>query len=93
MDQIDRILSAAPFSLDAAARDWVRTTLAGMDRATKIRRLSLLPLRRATDTLRGQRLCHDGHDAAGNGRLPDGPRRIPGEKPGRPVLRLARRAF
>ncbi len=39
MDQIDRILSVAPFNLDAPARTWVRATLAGMDRATKIRQL------------------------------------------------------
>lgn len=39
MDQIDRILSAAPFNLAPAARDWVRTTLAGMDRAAKVRQL------------------------------------------------------
>lgn len=39
MDQIDRILSAAPFNLDAAALDWVRATLAGMDQATKVRQL------------------------------------------------------
>lgn len=39
MDQIDRILSANPFNLDAAARDWVRTTLADMDRAEKVRQL------------------------------------------------------
>lgn len=39
MDQIDRILSAAPFNLDAAARDWVRATLGGMDRAAKVRQL------------------------------------------------------
>lgn len=39
MDQIDRILSAAPFNLDTTARDWVRTTLSGMDRATKVRQL------------------------------------------------------
>ncbi len=39
MDQIDRILSAVPFTLDAAARGWVRTTLAGMDRAAKVRQL------------------------------------------------------
>lgn len=39
MDQIDRILSAAPFHLDAGGRAWVRTTLAGMDRATKVRQL------------------------------------------------------
>lgn len=39
MDQIDRILSAPPFGLDPAARDWVRATLAGMDRAAKVRQL------------------------------------------------------
>ncbi len=39
MDQIDRILSAAPFNLDASGRDWVRTTLSGMDRAKKVRQL------------------------------------------------------
>lgn len=39
MDQIDRILSAAPFHLDAGGRAWVRATLAGMDRATKVRQL------------------------------------------------------
>ena len=39
MHQIDRILSAAPFHLDAAARDWVRATLSGMDRAGKVRQL------------------------------------------------------
>lgn len=39
MDQIDRILSAAPFNLDPAARDWVRTTLSGMTRAAKVRQL------------------------------------------------------
>ena len=39
MDQIDRILSAPPFNLDAAGRDWVRSTLGGMDRAAKIRQL------------------------------------------------------
>jgi beta-N-acetylhexosaminidase len=39
MDQIDRILSAAPFNLDGAARDWVGRTLAGMDRAIKVRQL------------------------------------------------------
>ena len=39
MTQIDQILSAAPFALDAPARDWVRTTLAGMDRAAKVRQL------------------------------------------------------
>jgi len=36
MDQIDSILSARPFSLDAASRSWVRSTLAGMDRDAKI---------------------------------------------------------
>lgn len=39
MDQIDHILSAAPFSLDASTRSWVRTTLTGMDRASKVRQL------------------------------------------------------
>lgn len=39
MDQIDRILSAAPFGLDTQARHWVRTTLSGMDRAAKVRQL------------------------------------------------------
>lgn len=39
MDQIDHILSAAPFNLDAAARDWVRTTLEGMDRTAKVKQL------------------------------------------------------
>lgn len=39
MDQIDRILSPAPFNLDAAALDWVRSTLAGMNQATKVRQL------------------------------------------------------
>lgn len=39
MDQIDRILSAAPFNLDLAGRAWVRATLAGMDRAGKVRQL------------------------------------------------------
>lgn len=39
MDQIDRILCAAPFHLDAAGRDWVRMTLAGLDRAAKVRQL------------------------------------------------------
>ncbi|WP_245875417.1 glycoside hydrolase family 3 protein [Tabrizicola aquatica] len=39
MDQIDRILSAPPFNLDLAGRDWVRSTLAGMDRAAKVRQL------------------------------------------------------
>ena len=39
MDQIDRILSASPFNLDAPGRDWVRATLSGMDRAAKVRQL------------------------------------------------------
>jgi beta-N-acetylhexosaminidase len=39
MDQIDRILSAPPFNLDPAGRDWVRSTLGGMDRAAKVRQL------------------------------------------------------
>ncbi len=39
MDQIDRILSAAPFNLDSIGRDWVRSTLAGLDRAAKVRQL------------------------------------------------------
>ena len=39
MDQIDHILSAAPFNLDVAARDWVRSTLADMDQATKVKQL------------------------------------------------------
>jgi beta-N-acetylhexosaminidase len=39
LDQIDRILSAAPFNLDGPARDWVRSTLAGMDLAAKVRQL------------------------------------------------------
>ncbi|MCU0902274.1 MAG: glycoside hydrolase family 3 protein [Tabrizicola sp.] len=39
MDPIDRILSAAPFNLDGTARDWVRATLGGMDRAAKVRQL------------------------------------------------------
>lgn len=39
MDQIDRILSAAPFNLDPAGREWVRSTLVGMDRAAKVRQL------------------------------------------------------
>jgi beta-N-acetylhexosaminidase len=37
--QIDRILSVPPFNLDDAGRDWVRSTLAGMDRAAKVRQL------------------------------------------------------
>lgn len=39
MDAIDRILSARPFNLDDAGRGWVRSTLAGMDRAAKVRQL------------------------------------------------------
>jgi beta-N-acetylhexosaminidase len=39
LDQIDGILTAAPFNLDPAGRDWVRSTLAGMDRAAKVRQL------------------------------------------------------
>jgi beta-N-acetylhexosaminidase len=39
MDQIDRILSAAPFGLDSKARAWVRSTLTGMDRAARVRQL------------------------------------------------------
>lgn len=39
MDQIDRILSAAPFNLDADGRGWVRSTLSGLDRAAKVRQL------------------------------------------------------
>lgn len=39
MDQIDRILSAAPFGLDSAARDWVRRTLADLDRAARVRQV------------------------------------------------------
>ncbi len=39
MTQIDRILSASPFNLDVAGRDWVRSTLSGMDRAAKVRQL------------------------------------------------------
>lgn len=39
MDQIDGILSAAPFNLDAAARDWVRRTLGDMGHAAKVRQL------------------------------------------------------
>ncbi len=39
MDQIDRILSAPPFNLDAAGRGWVRATLGRMDRAAKVRQL------------------------------------------------------
>ena len=39
MNQIDRILSAPPFNLDADGRGWVRSTLAGLDRAAKVRQL------------------------------------------------------
>jgi beta-N-acetylhexosaminidase len=39
MSDIDRILSAPPFNLDGAVRDWVRSTLAEMDRAAKVRQL------------------------------------------------------
>ena len=39
MDQIDSILSAPPFGLDAAGRAWVRLTLAGMTEAAKVRQL------------------------------------------------------
>jgi beta-N-acetylhexosaminidase len=39
VDQIDRILSAPPFNLDKAGRDWVRSTLGGMDRAATVRQL------------------------------------------------------
>ncbi len=39
MNQIDRILSAPPFTLDGAGRDWVRSTLGAMDRAAKVRQL------------------------------------------------------
>ncbi len=39
MDRIDRILSAPPFNLDGARRTWVRTTLAGMTDAAKLRHL------------------------------------------------------
>jgi beta-N-acetylhexosaminidase len=39
MSDIDRILSAPPFNLDGAGREWVRSTLAGMDRAAKVRQL------------------------------------------------------
>jgi beta-N-acetylhexosaminidase len=39
MDQIDRILAVPPFNLDAAGRGWVRSTLAGMDQAAKVRQL------------------------------------------------------
>lgn len=39
MNQIDRILSAPPFNLDGGGRDWVRSTLQGMDRAARVRQL------------------------------------------------------
>ena len=39
MDQLDSILSAPPFNLDPAGRDWVRATLSGMDQAAKVRQL------------------------------------------------------
>ncbi len=39
MDQIDHILSAAPFNLDDAGREWVRSTLGAMTEAAKIRQL------------------------------------------------------
>jgi beta-N-acetylhexosaminidase len=39
MDKIDRILASSPFNLDDKAREWVRSTLAGMDRAAKVRQL------------------------------------------------------
>jgi beta-N-acetylhexosaminidase len=39
MSDIDRILSAPPFNLDGAGREWVRSTLARMDRAAKVRQL------------------------------------------------------
>ncbi|MCU0826382.1 MAG: glycoside hydrolase family 3 protein [Tabrizicola sp.] len=39
MNQIDRILSAPPFNLDATGRDWVRSTLAEMDQRAKVRQL------------------------------------------------------
>ncbi|MDP3261530.1 MAG: glycoside hydrolase family 3 N-terminal domain-containing protein [Tabrizicola sp.] len=39
MDQIDRILSAPPFTLDVAGRGWVRSTLARMTEAAKVRHL------------------------------------------------------
>jgi beta-N-acetylhexosaminidase len=39
MVEIDRILSAPPFNLDGPGRDWVRSTLAGLDRAAKVRQL------------------------------------------------------
>jgi len=39
LDKIDRILSAPPFALNGPGNDWVRSTLAGMDRAAKVRQL------------------------------------------------------
>jgi beta-N-acetylhexosaminidase len=39
LDQIARILSVKPFNLDPAGQAWVRETLAGMDRAAKVRQL------------------------------------------------------
>jgi beta-N-acetylhexosaminidase len=39
MDRIDRILSAPPFNLDLAGREWVRSTLASMTEAAKVRHL------------------------------------------------------
>jgi beta-N-acetylhexosaminidase len=39
MDTIDRILSAKPFNLEPAQRDWVRSTLAQMTKAAKVRQL------------------------------------------------------
>jgi len=39
LHQIDQILSAPPFNLDQAARDWVRSTLSGMTEAAKVRQL------------------------------------------------------
>jgi beta-N-acetylhexosaminidase len=39
MDQIDHILAAAPFNLDGVGRQWVRSTLAGMTEAAKVRQL------------------------------------------------------
>ncbi|MFN5996136.1 MAG: glycoside hydrolase family 3 protein [Paracoccaceae bacterium] len=39
MDLIDRVLPAPPFNLDEGGRDWVRSTLKGMDRAARVRHL------------------------------------------------------
>ncbi|WP_431297672.1 glycoside hydrolase family 3 protein [Tabrizicola sp. BL-A-41-H6] len=39
MTEIDRILSAPPFNLDPAGREWVRATLSGMTEAAKVRHL------------------------------------------------------